>query len=610
MKDEFLKGLQSGVNLSNEDKFDEAVKRFDPLVELYQPMIQALIQRGRCHWEMRRWEEAMVDFQNAHRMDPDNTDIQWTMSLMNLQQSRFPEGWKTFEKRWESKKFDSPRLKTKKPRWKKDGGFKDVLVWSEQGIGDQILYCSLLREVKRETPTVTAMMDARLIPLFERSMPDINFIPQNAFVSDIDSQIPMGSLVPEFIQSKDDIRSIRQDAYLMPNYDQVSELRHSLGLSLNKEKLIGLSWISGAPRIGNHKSVPLEHLLPLLKVPNTRWVSLQYGDHYEDLYRLEKEHGIRIEIVPDIDNTKDIDGLASLITACDAVVSVSNATAHLSGALGTPTFLLDSNKLWYWNNCVGNRNLWYPCVKTYRKSNAVAIWEDQVKDMTRDLDRHLNRREVPKFVLFRTGTEEQIQHTRLCVQSLRDTNPEAMIFLCTDSRTPHIEGTIRFEMDSDSTDWMEYRLQIYVALKLEGPALYLDDDMIIQSEIFPDSLLGEHRALFCERSFGRDLSFNPNMKGLNFHEYAGKPMYEVFPYLACATVTQDYRVWEELLEILNHVDPKYRKWYGDQEAMKIWAKMNPVGVLKESEYACLPEKVGNTDPKIIHYKGSRKEQMT
>ena len=43
--------------------------------------------------------------------------------------------------------------------------------------------------------------------------------------------------------------------------------------------------------------------------------------------------------------------------------------------------------------------------------------------------------------------------------------------------------------------------------------------------------------------------------------------------------------------------------------MKIWAKMNEVGTLSEAEYACLPEYLSGRNPKIIHYKGKRKEQM-
>lgn len=608
MKDEFNKALQSGINLANQDKFDEAIAKFDSITDLQPLMALAFTQRGRSNWEMRRWDKAMQDFRMAHRLDPDNPDTQWTLSLINLQQGNFAEGWKTSNCRWNSKKFDSPRLRTNVPSWNTGGNFKDVLVWSEQGVGDQILYCSLLPLIKQETPTVTVMIDARLIALFERSMPGITFIPQNARVSDIDSQIPMASIAAQFIQTKDDIGQHRKGPFLICDGVRSSKLRKNLGIKPD-EKLIGLSWISGAPRIGNHKSVALEDLMPILSLPNMRFVSLQYGDHYKDIYELEKSHGIRIEIVPEIDNTMDLDGLAALIGACDGVVTVSNATGHLAGALGTKTFLLDSNKLWYWANRKGNRSLWYPSVKTYRKPYATATWDQQVSDVAHDLKCALTPQEQPVFVFFRTGTEEQIWYSRKFVASLRASNPDALIIMCTDSKTPVIEGTERFELDSDSTDWMEYRLRIYAELNLPYPAMYLDDDMIVCAEMFPDTLLGDNRVAFCQRSFDVDTPINTSMKGLEFTELQGKTMGEAFPFLACATIAKDSTVWQELLHILDHVDPKYRKWYGDQEAMKIWSKMNAYGVLPEDQFACPPEHLEARDPKIIHYKGTRKEQM-
>ena len=608
VNESIIKELQAGVNLANEDKFDEAIVKFNKFVELYNPMVQAIIQRGRSHWEMRRWAEAQEDFRKALSMDPSNADIRWTMSLINLQIGDFPSAWETFECRWLSKKCDSPRLKTKKPRWRRDAGFRDVLVWSEQGVGDQILYCSLLREVKREVPELTVMTDARLIPLFKRSLPDINFIPQNAIVREIDAQIPMGSIASEFIQTLDDIPKYRSDPYLTPDYSKASALRAGLNLGLG-ERLIGVSWISGAPRIGNHKSCSLQDLIPVLSMPNTRYVSLQYGDHYQDIYQLEKEHGIRIEVVPEVDNTTDIDGLASLIAACDCVVTVSNVTGHIAGAVGTKTFLLDSNKLWYWNNRRGHQNLWYPSVRGYRKDSAIAPWNPQIAEIERDLRRYLTGGNPPTFVFFRTGTEDQLWYARKFVKSLRYHNPDARIIMCTDSKTPAIHGTERFELDLDLEDYMEYRLRIYSELGLTYPAMYLDDDMIVCDEMDPEFLLGDRQALFCERFFDKDLIMNTRIKGLNFQEHEGKSLYQAFPYLACATVTKDHRIWSELLQILDHIDPKYRVWYGDQEAMKIWAKMNEVGTLSEAEYACLPEYLSGRNPKIIHYKGKRKEQM-
>lgn len=609
MKDEILTFLQKAVNLANDDKFDEAIPHFNKVIDLKTTIAQAIIQRGRCQWEMRRWVEAEQDFLDALLIEPDNKDIPWTMSLMNLQMGRFDKAWSTFEERWDSKKFDSPRLKTKKPRWKTGQGFKDILVWSEQGIGDQIIYSSLLKKVKEETPEVTVMIDWRMESLFKRSMPNIQFVPQNAIVKQIDAQIPMGSIVAEFIHHKDDIQKFRADPYLIPDYNRASEIRASLNLK-EGEKLIGISWQSGAFRIGNHKSAKLEEFMPVFRIPNTRFVSLQYGDHYPDINDLEKSHGIRVETILDVDNTNDIDGLAALITACDCVVTVSNVTGHVAGGVGARTFLLDSNKLWYWNNTYRDRNLWYPSVSTYRKENAIASWKEQIADIARDVNLFLHGEgHVPTFVFFRTGNESQIWYTRKFVKSLRETNPGCRIIMCTDSVTPVIEGTERFEYEWDSTDYMEYRLRIYAALGLDYPAMYLDDDMIVKGSINPDELLSENRVVFCERFFDKGAIFNTEIKDLEFNEHKGKTLYEVFPYLACATVTKDHTVWSELLDVMDYIDPKYRKWYGDQEAMKIWSKINKFGLLSEEEYACLPEYLSGRNPKIIHYKGVRKEQM-
>jgi hypothetical protein len=262
---------------------------------------------------------------------------------------------------------------------------------------------------------------------------------------------------------------------------------------------------------------------------------------------------------------------------------------------------------------VGNQNLWYPSVNTYPKDSAIAPWTPQIEALTEDIKAYLSGESpVSTFVFFRTGTEEELVYTKKFVASLRASNPNAEIIMCTDRHTPEIEGTRRFELTLDTDNWMEYRLQIYAELRLTKPAMYLDDDMIVNASIDPKRLLGEQRVLLCERSFSRDLYFNTQMKGLDFSEHQGKLIHQVYPYLACATVTKDYLFWADLLFIMDHIDPKYRKWYGDQECMRIWvqaAEKGDYGVLPESDYACLPEELSGRNPKIIHYKGSRKSEM-
>jgi ADP-heptose:LPS heptosyltransferase len=86
-------------------------------------------------------------------------------------------------------------------------------------------------------------------------------------------------------------------------------------------------------------------------LPNCRFVDLQYGDTSAEREAVERDIGVRVEHLDDIDNFNDIDGLASLITACDLVVTVSNTTAHLAGAVGKETYVLvpfGQARMWYW----------------------------------------------------------------------------------------------------------------------------------------------------------------------------------------------------------------------------------------------------------------------
>ena len=84
----------------------------------------------------------------------------------------------------------------------------------------------------------------------------------------------------------------------------------------------------------------MEDFLPLFKLPNIQFVNLQYGNVQEELKQFEDKYGIRVLQCESVDNMQDIDGLASLIDACDFVISTSNITSHLAGGLGKKTYLL------------------------------------------------------------------------------------------------------------------------------------------------------------------------------------------------------------------------------------------------------------------------------
>lgn len=626
LMDTMIPPLQEAVGIIAKENYDGAIQKLNGIIEVGQIVSQSLVQRGRCHWEMKRWDKALTDFELAAKMEPDNPDIQWTCSLMYLQLGRFPEGWEKIDARWKSDRFDSARLKTKTPLWRPRYG-REVLVWSEQGVGDQILYCSMLGTMRKDVDDMLVMVDARLIPLLERGYPEIRFCPQNVRVKGIDSNIPMGSIGRHYISELDEIQFVRRTEYLKADPARVEALRAKLGIKPD-EFVIGVSWSSAAPAIGDHKSVQLEALAGLFDIPNVRVINMQYTNSFKQVYDFEAKTGYRVESVPSVDNRDDLDGLAALMMLCDCVVSVSNATAHLAGALGVKTFMLDGNKLWFWGNLTSdNRSLWYPSVKTYQRDHVHAPWTPQVNQVVKDVkalalaktvpEEIIDLTQQPRFVFFHVG--DDVTMPQEMVNSIRKHMPDAYIVMCTDHHTPRVDGVSETVMGTyDRTKLMEARLRAFADAKIEVPAMYIDTDMVFLSEVNPTELLGKKDVMVCRRSFHRDSLFNVHMTGFDMSEYEGDTMDEVYPYLACATITRDYKPWEGMHSLLVQVIPdKYQKWYGDQEAIKIMAQgmdKNKVGYLNEWEYACLPEfedeiiRVGVV-PKVIHYKGDRKKKL-
>jgi ADP-heptose:LPS heptosyltransferase len=131
-------------------------------------------------------------------------------------------------------------------------------------------------------------------------------------------------------------------------------------------------------------------LAPLLRVPNCRFIDLQYGDTKAEREAVERDFGVQVERLPDIDTTRDIDGLAALMTACDAIVSVSNTNAHLAGALGRPTWVmvpLGHSKIWYWFREDAN-SPWYPRVRV-RRQRLGQSWGDLVPGVAEEMKEFL-----------------------------------------------------------------------------------------------------------------------------------------------------------------------------------------------------------------------------
>lgn len=324
------------------------------------------------------------------------TNIMRTLSLTYLVSGQFHRGWKFYERRFfaDNNDTDNPQhlTTTKQPlsNLTQVRG-RSVLVWAEQGVGDEIMFGSMLREVHATAGKLIVQLDKRLIPLFQRSLPpDTVFFERYSPVPEdfYDYHVAIGSLGKHL---RSDVTSFTGKAgpYLRPDPRRVSEIRTLMSID-PQERIVGLSWRSSHPETGPVRSINLLRLIQKFKAPKVRFVNLQYGDVTDEILEVERELGVKVWQCPDLNTTDDIDGLAALIESTDLVVTIGNTTAHLTGALGKKGIVLlpkiNARAItgrimmhWRWlggaNNC-----LWYDSLRLER-------WESHESDWSGLIDR-------------------------------------------------------------------------------------------------------------------------------------------------------------------------------------------------------------------------------
>ena len=366
-----------GVFLKGKGDLDAAIESYKQAIKIKPDYAQAYLNMGVTLNDKGELEAAIDSYKQAIKIKPDYAQAYLNQSLIFLSKGDFSNGWPLYQWRWDIPNTTAKPLSTSKPMWR-PGKRQKVLLWAEQGIGDEVMYASLILDLYSLCSKLIVQIDIRLISLFRRSFPaDIDFYSKTDFISETkyDAHIPMGSASLHLRQNLDSFKSISK-GWLSACTIKTSYLRKKL-LADGSKSVIGISWYSTKPRSGaQNKTIPLTKLAAVLNLPKVKLVSLQYGDVNNEIKSLREEFGIDITQLSEIDNKNDLDGLAALIMACDKVVSISNLTIHLAGALGKDAkLLLTSSCDWRWGR---NRNTcyWYASVGLHRQTE-IGNW-DQV----------------------------------------------------------------------------------------------------------------------------------------------------------------------------------------------------------------------------------------
>lgn len=389
-----------GEALVLQGKFEEAKQHLKTAVDLNPKLTSVYDNLGVIAENQGRRDEALGCFAKALEINPDFAGSHFNRAVTLLRRGDFKNGLTEYEWRW---LLPKTRLSTHirpfaQPRWQGEPlEGRKLLVWGEQGVGDEIRLAALVRDLSEKSEHVILECDRRLKPLFERSFPDTKIVPRRdpAMPATMDQtiafQCPAESLVP--IVRPDFSRFPQRTKYLVADPERTDGFRAVLSDSAAGRPVIGLSWGSYNPQLQLGKTTALRDWSPILNDATKYFVGLQYGDIKKERDDVEKAIGASMTLLPDLDLIKDMDGLAALISACDLVITVSNTTAHLAGALGIPTWVLlpfGHFQPWYWFLDRAD-SPWYPSVKLYRQRK-FGDWPNVLAQVAHDLSVWANKR--------------------------------------------------------------------------------------------------------------------------------------------------------------------------------------------------------------------------
>jgi tetratricopeptide (TPR) repeat protein len=338
-----------GANLRLLGRLDEALETLQHAIALSGEMPGAHSNIGVVLSQLGRFDESLGHFDRAIELDPDNAQLHAYRGYVMLASGNLVGAWDEWDRGLEGGPRGKDRT-TGVPRWSIDDKDSRVLVYREQGVGDEIMFASCYDDILATAREVVIECEPRLTPLFARSFPTAVVRERSHDVwgretmHDFDHSIPAGTLPRIFRRNIEDFPERR--AVLKADPERVAQWRERLR-EAGPPPYIGISWRSKIQTAERRlEYTRLEEWGELFAVPNVTWVNLQYDKCERELHDAEEQFGVQIHRWESLDLMNDFDEVAALMSALDLVVSARNAVAMLGGALNIDTLTFTGRNSW------------------------------------------------------------------------------------------------------------------------------------------------------------------------------------------------------------------------------------------------------------------------
>lgn len=331
-------------------------------------------------------EAAEAAYREAIARDPAFAAAHGNLGLMLLLNRRYEDGWREYDWRW--RLAGRPLRPFPQPRWTgEDLSGRTILAWGDEGPGDEILFASLLPDLLARAGKVIVECEPRLAGLFARAFPGAEVQPRRdppvrrLLADDIDVQTPFTELArwlrPDLFEA-----SPPAQAYLTADPDMAAACRARYG-ALGDGLIVGIAWASGN-LLRPDRNAPLPLWDPVFTLPGLRFVSLQYGDRSAEIAEVRDRLSLDIHVDPHIDQFASLEQFAAQVDAVDIVVSITNTTVHMAGALGKTVWtMLPYMPDWRYQRERPDTP-WYPAMRLFRQTTA-RRWDDVMERVAAEL---------------------------------------------------------------------------------------------------------------------------------------------------------------------------------------------------------------------------------
>jgi len=378
--------LNLSVLLLESNRAEEAAAYLRGMVTQNPGTTETYVQLGRAYRQAHDAEGMLWTARAGLERDPHHAVLHLLASEAHFHRGELQEGWRDYQWRFKSTENRVAGKSYPLPTWQgEELTDRRLLIWTEQGPGDEILYANMLPELIARSKACTVQCSSRLVPILQRSFPNARIVDRDLNAEDLHAFDLQTSLASggEFLRS--DFTSFPQhNGYIIPDPSLRDRLRAKYEAAGQGKCIVGIAWRSSGVENALNKSVGIAEWGPILHVPGITFVNLQYGDCRQELDAIAKGFGVNVIQDPEVDPLRDMDAYCAQVAAMDVVISSSNTAAHVAGALGIRTFCMLPRSYghgcrWYWFTNHGNCP-WYPALISYRQRRTGA-WMDIIRDV-------------------------------------------------------------------------------------------------------------------------------------------------------------------------------------------------------------------------------------